>query len=293
MEDLTTSEHEVLEKFYEKLYNETERQGKLERNSVFISFTRPRKSTIYGLLQDASISEDYLEGYIIESLKEKGYITETDRTNMYSIKSKGVWKMEREKDRLPDSKIIEHFEEEYFDQFDYSDKSLHPKRKTLLLALIAGRPFSKDLAVDLKNDDVVDKWKEVIDRSFDLLKELEIIGDKIEDQEELYGGGNLPPVAGLFQRGELNKKTKKIFKSKNGQYYLDVSDGGELDEKKLEFLLEKVVGDKQLELDQLKRLNQFCADISNNESIYLYESNSTKFSSPEYDDVLWNVIMSL
>lgn len=292
MEDVTESEEKVLEKFYKKLYNEMKRDEKLERESVFISFIRPMKKTKYDLLERSTISKDHIENYILDSLCDKGYITETDQANQYAITGKGVWKIEKDRNKVTDSKLVDHFDTEFFDQFDYSNNPLDYKRKTLLLALIAGRPFSEEVCVDLKDKDSVGKWKEVIEDSFNLLQDLGIIGDK--DLDELYGSGNLPPVAGLFQRGELNKKTKKIFKSKsNGKYYLDVSKEGEIEEDKLEFLFKKVVGEVELDLEQLERLNQFCSDISNNEAIYLYESGSTRFSTPQYDEVLWNVIMSL
>lgn len=293
METLNETETKALEQFYDNLKNEVKKKDKLERNSVFISFIRGYDSTKYDLLKNSSVGEDYVSSYALETLLEKELITETDMPNKYAITAKGVWKVEKGENIIDDQKIIQHFEEEFFNQYSYSDKELGHRQKTLLLAMISARAFSEDACVDLKDEKALDKWVEIIEKSYSLLQNQNIIGE--EGLEDLYYKGNMHKVAGLFRRCNLQNATKKIFKpeGKKEKYYLDVSEDGQLDENKLEFLFEKIVEGRELDLEKLEEINQFCTEISENESIYLFDSEDREFIDKKYDETLWNVIMSL
>ena len=283
IEQLTSTETKMLEKLYERLRNKAKEESSLE-DSLFLSFEKRSSTTRENILSNSALESDYINSNVAEKLVEGKLIREVD--DEYILTAKGVWKVERDKNILKDEKIISHFDKRMFDELEGKDLSKKniDRGRVALLAMIAGRCFSKDAKMDLDNEEKADIWKEITDDSFKLLKEMGLLTSSLE-KDELYFSGNKTPVEGITRRAKLAAATDNIYKSISGRgtkYYLDVIENGEVQEEKLQKLFDVVFGDENVSYSGKKKIKDFCSEISNSKSIYLYDSNTEDFSSLRY-----------
>lgn len=273
----------MLEKLYERLREKTKEKNSIKDDSIFISFEKPTNRTRESILKDAAIGKDYIDTDVAQNLEQKNLIREVEKK--YFLTARGVWAVERSKGNLNDEKIIEHFDQRKFDVIEGTtlSKTDIDRRKTAFLAMIAGRCFSKEASMDLDDDSKAETWEEITNECYSLLKELDLFDSSL-NRDDLYFRGNKAKVEGIIRRAKPSSAPDNIFKSKsNGKkYYLDVVENGEIQTEKLQKIFRIIVGDNTITYTEKKKIKNFCSNIANSKSIYLYDSATDDFSSPLY-----------
>ena len=285
---MNEEEEKHLTRFYSLLHH---RLGKKIRNkSVLISFLRSRKVSRFNLLRRSATSSNFIPDFVLSSLLSNGLIQCIDNIDTYAITAKGVWYIEKNRGILDEEGLLSYIDSEYFALS--TDRDLNEKEKAILFAMISARAFSEESSVDLKKDDTVkNKWKELLESSFDKLYELNRI-TRLRKDKFLRSSGNVHIVSSIFRHNNyMVQKTKGIYSyNGNQEYYLDLYSSSAFSEKKLSFLFWKVFkGDISKEAIDL--ILKHCNDVSDKESIYLYDLRKHTFSSPLYDITLRDCLM--
>jgi len=274
-----------LNKFYNSLYDNIERLGKLKNNSIIITFLKTTKNTTHKFMHDSSKTSAKVPTDVFNSLLADGLIQSTDEIDAYTITAKGVWLVEKETNKLDEESLISYINDKYF---VYSNKKpITEKEKIILFSMITTRTFSEDSSIDLKKDDTIaDTWKEIIDESCEKLWSLGVLSKKTK--EDFYGkSGNEHVVSGLFRRNnELQRKTKGIYTaSGTKKYYLDLYNDSTFSDEKLSYLFWQIFNENLSETSREEVIN-FCNEMSNDKSIFVFDTPNHIFSMPKYDTVI-------
>ena len=163
---------------------------------------------------------------------------------------------------------------------------LRDKEKTILLAMISARTFSEKSLADLKKSETTkDKWLEILEKSYDLLCSQNQI-TKL-NKEFFNRKGNEHAASSIFRHNNhMVQKTLGIYEYKgNYQYYLDLYEESQFSTEKLSYLFWKIFKGK-IDLDSVDVIAKYCNEISNKESIYLFDMKEHVFSMPVYDSLL-------
>jgi hypothetical protein len=294
--NITTEENNsdlFLEKLYQKLYDNIEKsERKIIENSIILTFFDIKSNDRFRLLQESSIEKNSdFPSENISSMLGKKLIQTTDKPKNYTITAKGIWHIENKKGLMTNEKLIQSIDNKFFKLFRLSEKALTDKEKVILFSMIAARSFSEESSVDLKRDRAaLDAWKNITDRSFMLLKNLGITTKLNEN--ELYGKpGNELEVSSLFRHTDaLPKKSKGIFTSiGNQKYFLNLSKEFIISEENLSYLFKQIIGDK-INPKVIDEIYNFCCEIARNKNIFIFDIKKHKFSKPEYDQIIKNVL---
>lgn len=275
-----------LNKFYSALYDNLERDRKLKNNSIIISFLKINNTPRYKFLRESSKSSAKVPTDILNSLLSEELIQSTDEIDTYTITAKGIWTVEKEKGILNEEFLISYINKEYFSVGE-NIKPLTEKEKVILFSMIATRTFSETSSIDLKKDtSVLDTWKEILDISCEKLWLMEIISKKTK--EDLYSkSGNEHVVSSLFRHNNfLAPKIKKLYYSPGKQkYYLDLYNGSQISQEKLSYLFWQIFNGN-LSKESINDITNFCNEISNKMSIFVFDINNHIFSMPKYDVII-------
>lgn len=271
-----------LSKFYDLLYENLKSTKKIEEDSVLLTFIKTRKNTIYKIIKQSMINGHNIPRNMLQSLLDKEYIKPYEKFNSFIITSKGVWIMEKNRNVLDETILLSFLNNEYFSK-TVKDENLNDKEKVILFAMILGRSFSKESAVSLKySDSIIDKWLEILEKSYSLLKDINIITYKKE--RVFTGTKNVDIVSSMFRHNnDMMEKTLGIYNfTRNQEYFFNVLKNNYFDDEKLSYLFYKLFQGK-LNSDQIKTINELCNNVSRNYSIFLYDVASHVFALPEYD----------
>ena len=169
---------------------------------------------------------------------------------------------------------------------------LNDREKIILFMMISTRTFSENSAVDLhKRDTVKDKWREMLERSCNLLDDLNILTKP--DKESFLGKkGNIHVVSSIFRHNsQMVQKTRGLYVyTGKYEYYLNLYKNSNLSQDNLSYLFWKVFKDN-ISSESADRVLQYCNEISREESIFLFDMSKHVFSMPEYDTIIKDALM--
>lgn len=280
-----------LQKMYEAYKDHLEMKKKLQSRSILISSLKVKSNERFRPLNDSARTAAKMPSDILLELKENGMVRHTGDATSFTISGKGIWFIERKNGIIDENILIDFIDDHYFNLFE-SGKPLTDREKVIVFGLLATRAFSQDSAADMRKDDYVkDAWKEIMESSFEKLREVGAIkGLKPEDLMPKEGIEH--PASHLIRHTDsLPRKTRAIFKAsgKNG-YYLDLYRDDRLSVEKLAYMFWLVLG-KSIDSDSIENISEYCRYVVYNKSIYVFDLDVHKFSTPEYDELVRSGIM--
>ncbi|MGD0451711.1 MAG: hypothetical protein ABSA79_11745 [Candidatus Bathyarchaeia archaeon] len=287
---MSTNENDYLKKFYSLLRDNFLREKNLKEKSILISFIETKSSSRNKLLSDSTMPSNLIPNEALLSLLTKKQIQVLGNVGTYAITAKGVWDYEQNFGLVSEETLFSYINEKFFSGASSSSNrdDLDDREAVILFAMIAARAFSEKSLVDLKKDDnVKEKWREVLEKSYDLLTDLHLIR-KLKKEDFLRKSGNEHVVSSIFRHnGPAVQKTRGIYvyTGRYG-YYLDIFGEDVLSKEKLSYLFWKIFKGS-LSSDSADLILQFCKEISSKESIYLYDDiKEHNFSIPMFDYVV-------
>jgi len=285
-----------LERFYNKLHDNLIKKYKKEKNrSILIWFFDIKSNDRFRLLKDSSIQKIKIPTEALNKLLSNKLIRETDTVGEYVITAQGIWSIEKEKGILSEEVLLDNFDVKFFNLYSASEKPVSEKHKILLFSMIAARSFSEQSSVDLKKKNItLDAWEDIITKSYEFLREMDIITKLNKDM--LFGKkGNEHKVSNVFRHTDsLPKQSKGIFKAIGCQkYYIDLYREGEISIENLRYLFKQIFGEKKLSVIERDNICNFCDQISTSKNIYLFDIECHLFHDPEYDLVIRDALLAL
>lgn len=286
-----------LTKFYQKIYDATEKNKKnIIKRSVFFTFLNLKSNVRGQLLREATIPSYKINRDALFHLESNNFIRKTETLGNYTITAKGIWEIEQKKNILNITNLLEFLDDKLFNISKFAEKPLSDKQKIVILSMLAIRCFSEDSPLDLKTtEQILNVVKETVDKTYQLLKSLQLISKLNED--DLYGKkGNEHPVSNLFRHtDELPKLTGGLFKAAGNQkYYLDLYNKDQISHDGIKSLFEKIIGEKKLTFIEMEMLSDFCQKISHEKSIFLFSDiKKHVFSKTKFDDVIKDSLMQI
>jgi len=284
------NEKDYLRKFYSLLRDNLKRERSLRENSVLLSFLRIQSASRYRLLRKSTINSALIPSHTLTSLLTKGFVQCMESIDTYAITAQGVWHYEQDTDLINEEGLLSYINDKYF--IPELKSGLNDKEKVILFMMIAARTFSERSSVNLKRNDVVkNKWKEMLEKSYDVLLDLGSIA-KLKKEKFLSQRGNVHIVSNIFRHNnQMVQKTRGIYSySRKQEYYLDLYKNSTFSPEKLSYLFWKVFkGD--ISSDSASDIIDCCNEISRRESIYLFDMPEHIFSMPAYDVTIKDALM--
>ena len=272
----------ILNYLYEILHNNLMQEKALKNNSVFLSLISMKSHKRLEYLKNASRPLDELGGDI-EELLELGYLRMIERLNNYCLSGLGIWTVERGRGLINPRQLVDFLDKE---NFRVEIKPLSPREKVVLFSFISLRSFYEGSLVDMRNKYVHDHIGEVLEKSLDFLKEMEIV-NRSYSKEKFYGNpGNETPMINVLRHGgdSLANKTLNTFKAAGNQrYYLDLfDDQNGLDVSKLKILFEQIFGGANL-FERRRELITFLIDVPREYGLYFFDKDAYIFLDDRFD----------
>lgn len=283
-------EDDHLKRFYISLKNGLIREKKFKNNSVLMSFLETRSASRFKILNESTISSNEIPRNILESLLERNYIQSFSNIENYVITAKGVWHYETRLKLLDEEKLLSYINKKFFaDSKAYKQEisNLDDKEKVILFTMIAARTFSDKSSVNLRpNKKLQDKWLELLEASYNFLKDLKKI-NKITKEELFNKSGNEHIASSIFRHNNrMVQKTNSIYTYTGGQeYFLNLYDLETLkfSTEKLSYLFWKIFKG-ELSGEMVDKIIDYCNNVSKVKSIYLFDLKEHIFSLPYYDE---------
>ena len=285
-----SEEEDYLGNFYSLLHDNLKRERSLRENSVLLSFLRTQSASRYKMLRKSTISSTLIPSHILTSLLTKGLIQCIEDIDTYAITAKGVWCYEQNIDLINEESLLSYINDKYFIPKTRSD--LNDKEKVILFMMTSARTFSEKSSVDLKKSDVVkNKWKEMLERSYDVLCDMGLIA-KLKKDKFLGKKGNVHIVSSIFRHNnQMVQKTRGIYSyNRKQEYYLDLYKNSTFSQDKLSYLFWKVFKGS-ISSDSANDIIDYCNEVSRRESIYLFDMPEHIFSMPAYDTMIKDGLM--
>jgi len=286
---MDSEEKRYLKEFYGKLRDNIRRKTSLKRQSVLVSFLESRSASRFKFLKNSTIHSSLVPNDILMALLSKGYIQALININSYAITAKGVWEIEQDLGTMNEEKLVSYINTKFFTGKPPGSKfksDLDDKEKTILLAMVSTRAFSENSLADLKKSETVkNKWKEILEKSYDVLYNLKQIK---KSKESIFNKkGNEPVASYIFRHNDkMVQKTRGIYEYKgNYQYFLNLYEDSKFSTEKLSYLFWKIFKGR-IDSNSVDIISKYCNDISNKESIYLFDMKEHIFSMPIYDSYI-------
>jgi hypothetical protein len=288
---MDNQENIYMNKFYTLLLENLVRTKSLKANSILISFLQMPSAARYNHLKNSTLQAYLIPENVSGALLEKGLIQCIEKLETFAITAKGVWNWEKTNGQISEQILLTYINEKYF--VPSIKKNLGEKEKVILMTMLSARTFSEKSSVDLKKSDAIkDRWQEVLLKTYDFLFSLGVIKDSRESF--LDNTGNMHPVSSLFRHNtKMLQKTFGYYKyNRKEEYYLDLGEDSNLTMEKLSYLFYKVF-EGNLSQETVDLIANYCNEISNKESIYLFDMNLNNhvFSLPKYDFLIKDAIL--
>ncbi len=296
---MKSEELNYLGRFYDELcYAILKTTKKSTRTtSPIVLFIKTQKKRIIEILKEGSLSKyDFKNEGIFESLLEKVFIRPGDKTGEFIITPKGIWEYETKTNKFKLEDFLTFIDNEYFNLFKSHQKAFDVKEKVVIFGMIATRTLSKNSWIDANLDDNVLKyWKEIFDESREKLLELNIIQQTDSENfwKKFKSNQITSPIFYLLRHmNDLPGKTRGLFKfSGKKQYYLELSNNVDNFMEDLKFLINKVLDGKELDIELKRNILAYFNYISSKYSVYLFDFDVHKYSNPEFDELLKDLIL--
>ncbi len=279
-----------LEKFYDKLKKIVEAYilekkknlGDFNDSCLLYLALGVKSNDRNNLLKSSSIGKAEVSSLQIDTLKSAGFIREIEDSGKFEITVQGIWEIEKNAG-VTESDLIECIARKRF--FFDTTKPMDDKEKIIIFSMICGRSFSSESRVDLIDSDLTGNWTRVLDAAFQKLSELGAIKISEKKWKRILHKqkGTEQPLSSLIRHTDaLPKKVDRIYKAPGNQkYYLDVSEGDEINIEKVSYLFKKVF-EGTMDLSNMDEIVDFCKQIFLENSNSLYKEGS-EFSHPRYD----------
>ncbi len=274
--------------FYVVLSENVKKNFPIRENSIFITLIEASQNRVLATLSDSALSANLLRQKNLDELLDLNLIKKDEFSDKYSITAQGIWFIEKNKNLVSESQLINYFQRNQFQRKKGSRIDLNFREKVLLLSMIAIRAFSQQSPVALApRYDLQDSWKDIFDLSNQFLCEMRIITE--DEQNKLYLRAVADhPLLTIFRRNtDFPKKTNFLYKfDKNLNYWLDMP------ENELEFtenlaLLFSLIFKEQLTFENLDLINDFCNEIAHRKSVFVFEDISRhKFLDTKFDLII-------
>ncbi|NLT38804.1 MAG: hypothetical protein GXX95_11735 [Methanomassiliicoccus sp.] len=275
-----------LQKFYDSYRDNLDMKKKLISKSVLLSSLRVKNNVRFTALNESAIVAAKIPSDVLFELKQNGWVRDTEDMSTVTISAKGIWYIEKRNGILGEEALLDFIDDNYFAMVEAS-KPLSEKEKVIIFGMLTTRAFSINSAVDMRKDDSVkDTWKEVMISAFEKLKELGAV-ERLEIVDLMPTQGIEHPASHLIRHTDsLPRKTRAIFKaSGKNKYYLDMYVNDSLSTEKLAYLFWLVFG-RLLDSDNVEKISEYCREVAYNKSIYVFDLDEHKFSTPEYDELI-------
>jgi hypothetical protein len=289
---MTETEEETLFHFYDLLFSNIKKKKiGIKRNSVFITLIEATQSNVLQLISNSSIPGHTLSAESVSHLLEQKLIKKSDEGLQYLITARGIWAVEREKNIINETMLLDYFESKKFsipvekiEEFEY-------REKVIIFSLIAVRAFSKQSWANVSSQDgLQDYWKVIFDMACQKLVDLDVITEK-NKTELYYRSVHDPPAVSLLRRVPgIQPRSKFIYQHDSSlHYWLEMPESADEFISKLAWLLSMIFKDK-LTFDNFDTILNFCQEMSHDKSIYVFDLSQHKFSNPKYDELLQQAI---
>lgn len=277
---------EYLGQYYKELLNNLKIANKrLRNNSILLTFIKLNSNDRNLMLNKSALPRHQTNRDDLNKLLQHELIREADgKIDLHVITAKGIWEIEKDKKIINEAQILAFLEKEYF-TFAKVTKPLSDKEKMVLLSMALTRVYSKEVAMHLTGDTVMDVWKDIFVLAHDFLKRNNLVFSDSDNGLSAKGKGNAHPVFYWMVRlNNLPKSTHNIFKFASGRkYFLEINVGSGDEEKNLSLIFRLIfegVPDYQL-ICETKNLS--------NELAYTYATkiiDDTKYLNPKYDKLI-------
>jgi hypothetical protein len=270
------------------LYDNVKRSISIKENSIFITLIGASQNNVLKLLSESALSVDIIGEEKIDQLNRLNLIKKDDFSENFSITAQGIWQVEKNKNIVSETQIVDHFQKTQFQRKKGSKIELKYREKVLLLSMIAARSFSLESAVNLDprintNDD----WQEIFDSANQFLFDLHEINEK--EKNSLYlRCANDQPIVTIFRRlTDFPKKTNFVYKfDKNLNYWLDMPES-EMEFKDIMASLFSLVFCDKLSYQNLDNILEFCRKIAQTKSVLIFgDITKHKFLDSRYDGLI-------
>ncbi|MFX0203112.1 MAG: hypothetical protein ACFFCW_43970 [Candidatus Hodarchaeota archaeon] len=286
---MNSEKRRYLKEFYGKLRDNIRRKTSLKHESILVSFLESRSASRFKFLKQSTIHSTSIPNEILMALLSEGYIQALININSYAITAKGVWEIEQDLETMNEEKLLSYINTKFFTGKPAGSKfknDLDDKEKTILFAMISTRAFSEDSLADLKKSETVkNKWKEILEKSHDMLYNLKQIK---KSKESIFDKkGNEHVASYIFRHNDkMVQKTRGIYEYKGKyQYFLNLFEDSEFHAEKLSYLFWKIFKGR-IDSNSVDIISKYCNDISSKESIYLFNMKDHIFSMPIYDSYI-------
>lgn len=275
--------YELLQRYYRGYRDQLELQRKLKGDSALLSSLGVKNNVRYRILADGAIARFKVDSALLDELIQHRYVRQTAKVSDYTITARGIWEVEQREGILTPDLLVSHIDKKEFDLFG-GEARLTERDKVIVLALIAARAFTEKSCVDLLKDrSTTDGWREILERSFELLKSLRIVS-KLDNDELFRAKGNEQSVSNLVRHTDtLPRKTRGLFVAKGRQrYHLNLVEFGALSVDGLSFLFQAIF-EGRLPVEGIDTVFSFCRDVAYGDSIHVFDMASHEFAKPSYD----------
>ena len=284
--------YDILNKFYNKLYDQFLMENKIKNDSLLFSLLEVKSNVRFRAIRSSSISEDKLDTIILNELLTANFIKCSDESQKYVITALGIWEIERELKGYTVESILAFLDKKYLD-FEETSKNLTDKERVILFSMFCARTFSENSTIDLKkNEFILNAWERIIENCKDELYKLKII--KKINKEELFGKkGNEHIVSHLIRHTDsLPKKVGGIYRAPGKQkYFLALYKENSLQMDSLESLIGLIFNSKdKIPIEEINEIFKFANEIAYTEAPHIFDSDSHIFASTEFDDKIKNAI---
>jgi hypothetical protein len=223
---------EIIEK--KKIKQETVPSEVLFKISLMNRNTRSKLFSASAFWLDPSIAVDLLENGMVQRIDDEG-------REKYALTFKGIAHCVKMKYGKTFEEQFAKFVELYDSKFMATDQAgLTWKEKLATLSLILMSSTSESSAVSLTNEYNKEVLTEVFKKTLDCLKKFRLVNAK-EELGTVSRGES--PVSALMSRLQtLPGKTNRYYQfvGRGSIYFIAIEDNGEVDQKKMFFLLRKI-----------------------------------------------------
>jgi predicted transcriptional regulator len=282
------SEEDIIHFYNILLANMKKKKIVIKKNSVFITLIDAYQRTVLQIINDSAIPAHTLTPDSIKKLLEQKLIKKTDESvKKYIITARGIWTVEKKKNLINEISLLDYFDEKKFSITFEKTADMEFREKVVIFSMIATRVFSKESWLNLQaQSGLQNHWKEIFDLSAQKLHEMGVLTEK-NKIELYYRSAHDPPAVSLTRRlPDMQKHTKYVYQlDGNLRYWLEMPEYENDFKEKLAELFSMVFKEK-LTFENLDLIYDFCSEISHTKSIFVFDLNKHKFSSPKYDDLV-------
>jgi len=279
-----------VQRTYANIKNELIMNKDFKHKSVVLSLLSMKSNKVFEYINGSSEYGTKLE---LNSYIKEGLIIETDEKNTFCLTLKGIYYYEEYLNILNKDTLLHFLNNKIIGKYFTMDKSLSDSEKVIIFSLIAVRAFSIDSSVDLlKDDEINNKWEDIIRRSHNILCDLNIVNININDL--LKQGKTETAISSLMRHTDkLPKKTRTLFKVKNPQkYYLNIDKDAENIQNNIEFLLKKIFI-QYIDIIEINQVKRMMKEIAQNDSIFLFNMSKHKYLDYKYDIIMDDAIKNV